>query len=177
VRPLRHDRDVRETDEDLRGMQELMDATYARANRHMTAIVGPDRRLDAAQVVAYLQGLKHVAFATVDARGEPRVAPLDAHFVRGRFTLGTGRGSARWRNITRNPACSVAHYVGDDVAVVAHGRAEELARDHPDHDEVHEVWTTHYGSDPYSWGDAVVLFRVEPAAMWAYAPDPSAFPR
>lgn len=80
-----------------------MDATHARANAHMAAIVKPERQLSAAQVVAYLQGLKHVAFGTVNARGEPRVSPLDGHFVHGRFTLSTGRGSARWRNLERNP--------------------------------------------------------------------------
>src|SRR5262245_19620295 len=153
-----------------------MDATHARANAHMAGIVKPERQLSAAQVVAYLQGLKHVAFGTVNARGEPRVAPLDGHFVHGRFTLGTGRSSARWRNLERNPACSAAHYVGDDVAVVVHGRVDELTRDHPDHDEIHDVWASYYESDPYSWGDGVVLFRIEPTAMWAYAPVAASFP-
>lgn len=88
---------VRETPDELRWLKALMDATYARANANKTAIVKPERRLSAAQVVAYLQGLEHVAFGTINARGEPRVAPLDGHFVHGRFTLSTGRGSARWQ--------------------------------------------------------------------------------
>ena len=87
-----------------------MDATHARANAHMAAIVKPERQLSAAQVVRYLQGLKHVAFGTVNARGEPRVSPLDGHFVHGRFTLaridtlaeprtqpGLQRSPLRWR--------------------------------------------------------------------------------
>ena len=82
---------MRETAEEVQWLQALMDATHARANAHMAAIVKPERRLSAAQVVAYLQGLKHVAFGTVNARGEPRVSPLDGHFVHGRFTLSTGR--------------------------------------------------------------------------------------
>jgi uncharacterized pyridoxamine 5'-phosphate oxidase family protein len=166
---------VHETDDDLRAMQQLLDETMARANPHHSGIVTPARRLDARQVVTYLQGLRHVAFATVNAAGEPRVAPLDGHFVRGRFTLSTSRDSARWRNIERNPACSAAHYVGDDVAVVVNGRVEELTREHPDHELVHNVWLSHYESDPYSWGD-VVIFRVEPVSMWAYAATPAAFP-
>jgi hypothetical protein len=165
-----------ETEDDIRELQRLLDATMGKANPHHAGIVKPERRLDARQVVTYLQGLRHVAFATVNAAGEPRAAPLDGHFVRGRFTLGTGRRSARWRNLQRNPACSAVHYVGDDVAVVVNGHAEELERDHPDHDLVHGVWTAHYESDPYSWGDAVVLFRVVPVSMWAYAAIPAAFP-
>ena len=143
---------MRETPEEVQWLQALMDATHARANAHMAAIVKPERQLSAAQVVAYLQGLKHVAFGTVNAQDEPRVAPLDGHFVHGRFTLSTGRGSARWRNLERNPACSAAHYVGDDVAVVVNGHVDELTRDHPDHDEVHDVWFSHYESSPYTWG-------------------------
>ena len=73
------------------------------------------------------------------------------------------------------PACSAAHYVGDDVAVVVNGHVEELRRDHPDHDEVHDVWYSHYNSNPYSWGD-VVIFRVVPATMWAYAMKPADYP-
>jgi uncharacterized pyridoxamine 5'-phosphate oxidase family protein len=167
---------VHETAEEIARLQELMDATVARQNQHFANIVKPERRLDARQVVTYLHGLRHVAFATVNERGEPRVAPLDAHFVHGRFTLGTGRRSARWRNLERNSTCGAAHYVGDDVAVVVHGRAEELTREHPDHREVHAVWTAFYESDPYSWGDDVVLFRIEPTAMWAYAQVPASFP-
>jgi len=65
---------VYETDEDLRWLQNLLDRTLASANPHLTSIVSPERRLTVRQVVRYLQGMKHVAFATVNARGEPRVA-------------------------------------------------------------------------------------------------------
>jgi hypothetical protein len=167
---------VHETGADLARMQELMDATLAKANPHMLEIVTPERRLNARQVAAYLQGVKHVAFGTVTAKGEPRVAPLDGVFVRGRFTLSSGGRSARVRNLRRNPACSGAHLVGDDVAVVVNGTAEFLERGHPDHDEVHGAWLRLYGSDPYSWGDDVVLWRVEPVSMWAFATRPADFP-
>jgi hypothetical protein len=122
---------MRETPEEVQWLQSLIDATHARANAHMAAIVKPERQLSAAQVVAYLQGLKHVAFGTVNAQCEPRVAPLDGHFVHGRFTLSTGRGSARWRDLERNPACSAAHYVGDDMAVVVNGQVDELTPPRP----------------------------------------------
>ena len=52
---------------------------------------------------------------------------------------------------------------------------EWIPREHPDHDEIHGAWTRNYESDPYTWGD-VVLFRIEPATMWAYAFHPEEFP-
>ena len=61
------------------------------------------------------------------------------------------------------------------MAVVVNGHVDELTRDHPDHDEVHDVWYAHYNSSPYSWGD-VVIFRVVPATMWAYAMKPADYP-
>ena len=100
----------------------MFDASQARANSHMRSIVTPERRLTARQVVAYLQGTKHVAFATVTERGEPRVSPLDALFIHGRFTMGTGANAARVRHLRANPACSAVHMDGERIAVVANGR-------------------------------------------------------
>ena len=165
-----------ETDAEIVELQALFDAHLARANPHMAAIVTPERRLTAPQVVRYLQGVKHVAFATVTSRGEPRVSPLDSLFIHGRFTVSTGGGATRLAHLRRNPACSAVHLDGDRIAVVANGTVEWLPRDHPDHDEVHGVWSKAYHSDPYSWGTGIVLFRIQPRSMWAYAFHPDEFP-
>lgn len=158
-----------ETDEDLRRLQQLLDRTFAHANPHLTKIVKPERRLNARQVCRYLQGTKHVAFGTVNEKGEPRVAPLDGVFIRGRFTVSTGGRAARLRHLRANPACSAAHMDGDVVAVVAHGRATILGQDDPGVEEIEPVWREIYGSSPFEWGEGVVFMRVEPSSMWAYA--------
>lgn len=157
-------------------MQRLLDATLSRANPHMLSIVTPQRRLSARQVVAYLRGTKHVAFATVTPLGEPRVAPLDALFIHGRFVMGTDGGAARVANLRVNPACSAAHIDGDRVAVVANGTVEWIRRDHPDHGEIHSTWSAAYGMDPYEMGGEVVFFRIAPGSMWAFASHPDEFP-
>jgi hypothetical protein len=64
---------------------------------------------------------------------------------------------------------------GDRIAVVVNGSVEWLTREHPDHGEVHAAWVAQYESDPYSWGN-VVLFRINPDSMWAYAFHPDEFP-
>lgn len=165
-----------ETEDDLRRLQQLLDRTLERANPHLTSIVTPERRLTAKQVVRYLQGTKHVAFATVNEKGEPRVAPLDGVFVRGRFTVGTGGRAARLRHLRANPACSAVHMDGDVVGITVHGRARILEQGDADVEELDRVWTEIYGSSPFSWSEGVVFMVIEPSSMWAYASHPASFP-
>jgi uncharacterized pyridoxamine 5'-phosphate oxidase family protein len=165
-----------ESEDDVQELQELMDRTFAHANPHLAQIVTPERRLNARQVVRYLQGTKHVAFATVNEHGEPRVAPLDSVFIRGRFTVSTGGRAARLRHLRANRACSAAHVDGDTVGIVVHGHATIIGRDDEGVEEIEPVWRDIYGSSPFEWGEGVVFMRVEPTSMWAYAFHAEDFP-
>lgn len=167
---------MRETAADIEFLQRLMDETLVDITPHMASIVTADKRLRASQVVHYLEGIKYVAFGSVTPAGEPRVSPLDSVFVHGRFTLSTDSSAARVTNLRRNPACSLVHMVDDTIAIVVHGQVQWITRDDADHGEIHSVWTSVYDSDPYSWGHDIVLFRVEPAAMWAYGQRPQDIP-
>lgn len=165
-----------ETEAELAELQAMFDAHLANANAHMRDIVTAERRPTARQVARYLTGTKHVAFATVTSKGEPRVSPLDMLFIHGRMTLSTAGGTTKVAHLRANPACSAVHVDGDRIAVVANGTVEWIPREHPDHDEIHRVWSDTYESDPYSWGDGVVFFRIKPKSMWAYAFHPAEFP-
>ena len=157
-------------------MQALIDRTIERANPHLLAIVKPERRLNARQVSRYLQGTKHVAFATVNERGEPRVAPLDGVFIRGRLTVSTGGRAARLRHLRANAACSATHLDGDTIGIVIHGHATIIGRDDEGVDEIEPVWSDIYGWSPFEWGEGVVFMRIEPSSMWTYASRPADFP-
>jgi hypothetical protein len=167
---------VFETESEMAELQAMFDAHLARANAHMLGIVTPERRLTARQVTTYLVGTRHVAFATVTSKGEPRVSPLDSLFIHGRFTMSTGGDTTRVAHLRRNPACSAVHMDGDRVAIVANGSVEWIPRDHADHAEIHGAWFAEYGNDPYGWGSNVVFFRLNPTSMWAYAFHPEQFP-
>jgi uncharacterized pyridoxamine 5'-phosphate oxidase family protein len=158
-----------ESEEEVRELQALLDRTFARANPHLAKIVSPERRLNARQVVHYLQGTKHVAFGTVNERGEPRVAPLDGVFIHGRFTVSTGGQAARLRHLRANPACSAAHMDGDTVGIVVHGHATIIGEHDEGVEELEPVWRDIYDSSPFEWGEGVVFMRIEPTSMWAYA--------
>ncbi|HLF75964.1 MAG TPA: pyridoxamine 5'-phosphate oxidase family protein [Dehalococcoidia bacterium] len=72
----------------------------------------------------------------MSSKGEPRVSPVDGHFLRGRFYFGTEGASIRIRHLRRNPSISISHFVGDDVAITIHGRAVLLQKGDPEADEL-----------------------------------------
>jgi general stress protein 26 len=155
-----------ETPDDLTRLQDLLDASRARATEHLRSIISDERTLDATQVAGLLTGMKVLSVATVTARGEPRISAMDGHFLHGAWTFSTSRTSAKARHLARRPAVSVAHVDGEQLAVFSHGRVVELAGDELARVDRH--WTAHYGSSPLTWGD-VVMWRLEPAWMVGYA--------
>src|SRR3954452_18433178 len=122
-----------ETDEDLVALQELLDASFGRANDHLRGIWGPETRLDATELSEELARIQVLDLATVTVRGEPRVAPVDAFFYRGRFWFGSSPYSQRFVNIRANPAVSGAITRGGETfLVLVHGTAVELDPRGPD---------------------------------------------
>ena len=167
---------MHETDAELDELQALIDASMGAAGSHLREIFTPERRLSARQLAARLQGARHVAFATVNAAAKPRVAPLDGLFFHARFHVGTGGSAARLRHLRRNPAVSLTHFEGDELAVIVHGTAVLMEKGHPEVGPIEELWTQLYGSSPFSLGEGVTMIRVQPEAVYTFASDPSRFP-
>jgi pyridoxamine 5'-phosphate oxidase-like protein len=165
-----------ETEADIAWLQELIDRSHVGASRQMRDILTPERRLNARQVVAYLQGTKHLALATVTARGEPRVSPVDGVFLWGRFTFGSTADSARMTHLRRRPAVSATHFIGDVIAITVHGRATLLPRGNPDGEAIAAEWTKIYHLSPWEMGANVILARIEPDRLYTFAQDPSKYP-
>jgi hypothetical protein len=157
---------VYETDDDLNALQQLLDASYARAGEHLRSIWGEDSRLDAQGLSSELTGVEVLDLATVTARGEPRVAPVDGLFFRGRLWFGSADTSARFRNIRANPAVSGAITRGlETFLVVVHGHATETDPRGPDAggfaDHAREVydfdWDALHPTAPYARIDAQTM--------------------
>src|SRR3972149_11274706 len=124
-----------ETDEQIAQTKAILDGSFERAGVHTLSIIRPERRLNARQLVKYLEGMKHIVVGTVTSKGEPRVSPVDGHFLRGRFYFGTDGRAFRIRHLRRNPAISACHVVAaprvagqemvagaDGLGIVVHGR-------------------------------------------------------
>jgi hypothetical protein len=169
---------MREIDEDLHWLQGLLDASIEQAGAFLRSAMGLDKRtLTPGQIVRHLDGLRSVSLATVTACGEPRVAPVVAVFVRGRYHVPTVVNAARARHLRRRPPVSLTDYDGVEMAVIVHGQATLLGLDHPDFDDIDElVSSLSDGDGPRAWaGGGPLYIRIDPDVMYASALEPTNF--
>ena len=138
---------MHETPEDLAELQGLLDRSFANAGSHLLSIFDPSRRLDAQQLSEMLTGMCLLNLATVTAKGEPRVGPVDGHFHRGRFYFGSSPESFRFMHIRARAAVSAAHTVGEQLAAIVHGTATIIDVLSPEHDAFRVQLMETYGRD------------------------------
>jgi len=67
---------MRETPEEIRELQALLDASLSRATAHLRSVVA-QRTMTAEQLTLVLTGMCTLALSTVTAKGEPRVSGVD----------------------------------------------------------------------------------------------------
>ena len=165
---------MRETREELDGLQALLDASLSRSTAHLRSIIA-ERTASAEQLTRILTGMCTLAVSTVTAKGEPRISGADGHFLHGKWHFGTARSAAKARHLAARPAASVAHMRGEDLGVFTHGTAEilnpadgEPASDWPG---VLAYFKDFYGRDAFDWEKDVVYYRLHPHWMTVYAPD------
>jgi Pyridoxamine 5'-phosphate oxidase len=164
-----------ETPEDIAELQALLDRSIAQAGPFLRdSFQMPEHSLTAAQLVVYLQGIQNVALATTTARGEPRVAPIGSLFYRGHFCIPTVAAAARARHIAQRPAVSLTHYVGDDLAIIVHGRATALPPDHPEFAAIEQLQRAANGQSPRDWGAGIYL-RADADSIFTFARYPEQF--
>ncbi|TCJ20532.1 pyridoxamine 5'-phosphate oxidase family protein [Rubrobacter taiwanensis] len=167
---------MRETPEDLRRLQELLERSIGRAGEFLrSSFRMPEHSLSAEQLANHLRGIRNVALATVTQRGEPRVAPTGALFYRGAFHIPTVAAAARARHVARRPAVSLTYYEGSALAIIAHGRAALIPAGEPEFEALNELYISSGGQDIRAWGEAVYL-RIDPDVLYTFALYPDRFP-
>lgn len=129
---------MHETAEDLAELQRLIDASYASAGEHIRSIFRPELRSSAEDIARTLTGIFIINLATVTAKCEPLVAPVDGLFYRGRLWFGLPPRSQRARHVRARPAVSATQMEGDLTptggrCLIVHGIAHEVTYGHPLH--------------------------------------------
>jgi nitroimidazol reductase NimA-like FMN-containing flavoprotein (pyridoxamine 5'-phosphate oxidase superfamily) len=161
---------MRETAEDLQRLQELLDRSIDQASPFLrSSFQMPERSLTAEQLVAHLAGGLIVALGTVTAAGEPRVAPISAFFLRGRFYVPTVAESARARHLARRPGASLTYFEGTDLAVIAHGHAAIVGTDDARFEELDAVQVECGNQSPREWNGTGVYLEIAAATLFTYA--------
>ena len=117
---------MHETPDDLDGLQELLDRSYALAGGHAREVITPERRLGAAELAQRLVGMCLLTVATVTQDGRPITGPVDGYFFRGSFYFGSSKESIRMRHLRQRPAVSATHLPGEELSVSVHGRAATI---------------------------------------------------
>jgi len=143
---------MHETPDQHATLQRLLDESYASAGEHLRSIITPEQRISAEQLTNELQGMVLLALATVNAAGEPLVAPVDGHFYQGKFWFGSAANSVRFRHIRARPQVSATHMRGEQLVVIVHGRAVEIDTSTGEYDGFKEQLREVYGGD--DWDDA-----------------------
>ena len=157
---------MNETEDEIRELQDLLDHSRERAGPHLLKIFTAERALSAAEIVRLLDGTRQVAVATVTAGGSPRVAPVDALFLSGRFHFGTHVSANRIRHLRERPGISLTYFQGDEVAVIVHGKAVLIDFGDPDFEALDSEFVGAYGGTPSSKEEGSVYVRVEPDLMF-----------
>ena len=135
---------MHETPEELRQLQELLDASAAQAAPHLKSIITDDRRVDAAALCARMQGMRLLVAATVTADGRPLVGPVDGYLLHGSLFFSSGRDSVRMRHLAARPGVSATHLPGEEFAVTVHGRAELFDVTDPAGGALRQAMLDHY---------------------------------
>ncbi len=164
-----------ETSEDLLNLQALLDRSIEQAGAFLReSFQMPAHSLSARQLVHLWQGLHTIAFATVSAQGEPRVAPISALLFHGRFYIPTVATAARTRHVIRQPAVSFTYFQGNDLAIIAHGTATIIRPDHMDFAALESLQRESSGQSVQAWGEGVFL-RIAPAMLYTFARQPDVY--
>jgi hypothetical protein len=117
---------VRESEADLRELQQRLDESYDSAGEHLRSIFDGEHRLTAREVVDELDGIFEFHLATVAGGGAPLVAPLDGIFFKGKIWFGLPKRSVRAPLVRREPRVSASYTKGSSFALIVHGTAREL---------------------------------------------------
>ena len=136
---------MHESPDDLERLQTILDDSAREAGSHLSSIITPERRLDAAELCGVVQGLCLIAVATVTADGRPLVGPVDGFLIRGSMYFSSGKSSVRMRHLEKRPGVSASYVPHERLAVSFHGEAALFEMSEAEHGAaLREAMLDHY---------------------------------
>lgn len=110
----------------LAAIQGLLDQSRAKAGDAVRdTFEHAERRMSAAEFIAFWNGSRLKAMATAGANG-PHIAPVHAELIAGRLRSTIYENALRRRDLARNPNVALTTWGPNGAAAIVYGRAREL---------------------------------------------------
>jgi hypothetical protein len=166
--------EVFETGTELAELQQILDASFEKAGERILTVYSAHQRLSAEQLAGF-RGVKLVAVASVNAKGEPRVAPRSAAFLHGRFYLAANTKSTTVRRLRRNPSVAITYYE-NHLLLMAHGDVVFLPKGEVGFSGVGPEWEEAFNGGRDALEGIDVFLRVDATHLVAFAQLPERYP-
>lgn len=163
-----------ETSAELATLQGLLETSYGRMGKRMHVTHEPGQRLSAAQLAGF-RGIRLVALANVNSKGEPRVSPRAAAFLHGKFYLGANTESLMVQRVSANPNVAIS-YFENHFLLVGHGSVTLHRKDDPEFRKVSSEWKKAFNGGRDALKGIDVLLRIDAIQLVALAPHPERYP-
>ena len=163
-----------ETAEELESLQDLLDASFEKSTERGVAIYGPNQRLSAPQLAGF-RGVRLVAVASVNRRGQPRVAPRAAAFLHGRFYLAANSRSVTVQRLRVNPEMAVS-YFENHFLLMGHGTMTFLEKGGTGFKALQQEWVKAFNGGRDALKGEDLLLRVDASHLVAFARRPDRYP-
>src|SRR3989440_6863637 len=159
---------MRETQEDIERLQTLLDNSIKRAGAFLRrSFQMPEHSLTAQQLIDCWRDVQTIALATVTMKGEPRIAPIGSLLYRGEIYIPTVATAARTRHVMKRPAVSLTLFRENELAIIVHGYATIISRDHEDFEALENLLYASTHTKAGEWGEGVYL-HIQAEAIYTY---------
>jgi Pyridoxamine 5'-phosphate oxidase len=163
-----------ETSAELSELQSLLETSYERMGQRMHVTHEPGERLSAEQLAGF-RGIRLVAIANVNKRGEPRVSPRAAAFLHGKFYLAADTESVMVQRVSANPNVAIS-YFENHFLLIGHGSASLHPKDGPEFKRVSPEWKKAFNGGRDALRGVNVFLRIDATQLVAFAPHPERYP-
>jgi pyridoxamine 5'-phosphate oxidase-like protein len=116
------------TAQELAALQAVLDHSTRTAGESVAvSLAAPARQMSAAEVVEFWRSVRLFAMTTVGSAGQPHTAPVHARLRGARIDLVIYDDTVRRADLRTNPRVSFSTWNGSGAALIAYGRAREVA--------------------------------------------------
>jgi hypothetical protein len=165
---------VFETRAELDELQAVLDTSYEKSPNIRYSGFDASHRLSARQLAGF-RGIRLIAIATVNSKGEPRAAPRSAAFLHGRFYLAADSRSTMVKRLYMNPAMGFTYYE-NHLLIIGHGTPTPFRKGTTGFKELSPEWVEAFKGGRDALNRVDLLIRVDASHLVAFALHPGRYP-